>query len=185
MNIAKNSNITTKKRVFYFDALRTLAIIGIVCCHVAANFALKTSLINTDSYYFISFFAQCRDFSIPIFVMLSGALLLNRNMKLTTFIKKRFNRVFVPYIFWCIIFIIFSIIFLHTNDLNTILNIITGEHGTIGVIFWFIWMILIVYILIFIINSVFLKKSEEFIAKVKKKELLIPTRNKKIFFDLS
>ena len=82
-------------------ALRALAIFGVICCHVAADFALKTGLINTSSYYLVSFFDCFRDFSIPIFVMLSGALLLNRDLPTITFVKKRFSRVFIQFIFFC------------------------------------------------------------------------------------
>lgn len=145
----------SKNRIFYYDALRALAIIGILSCHVAASFALEKSLINTDSYYLIAFFDCFRDFSIPIFVTLSGALLLNRPTSLNSFIKKRFNRVFIPFVFWVIIYILFSVLFLKVNDPTYYLGIILGKHGTIGVIFWFIWMIIIVYILIFIINQIF------------------------------
>ena len=39
--------MSTKNRIFYMDALRALAIFGVICCHVSAKFALKQSLINS------------------------------------------------------------------------------------------------------------------------------------------
>ena len=148
--------MSTKNRIFYYDALRALAIIGIVCTHVAANFAAKSYLINTNSYFLAIFFNHFRNFAVPIFVMLSGALLLNRDLPPIVFLKKRFNRVVVPLIFWTIIFGLFSIIFLHFPfSIDTFLKMFFVEEGTLGGLFWFIWMIIVVYIWIFIINKIF------------------------------
>lgn len=70
-------NNMKNKRVFYYDALRSLAIFGIIACHMTANFITNTnniSIYNLD-WMFLLFFNSFRQFSIPIFVMISGALL--------------------------------------------------------------------------------------------------------------
>lgn len=167
--------VTTNKsnRIFYYDALRALAIIGIVCCHMTAFFITKIkffSIENTD-FIFLLFFNSLRQFSIPIFVMISGALLINKDYTLSTFIRKKFNRIFVPYIFWAIILILFSFLLIHLGIKANIINsfsfeyIITSIIGlnkgfTKGRIFWFIWMILTVYIIIFILNKLLLYLDE-------------------------
>lgn len=38
--------------------------------------------------------------SVPIFLMISGALLLNKNEPISSFLTKRFSRVFPPLVFW-------------------------------------------------------------------------------------
>lgn len=94
-------NNMKNKRVFYYDALRSLAIFGIIACHMTANFITNTnniSIYNLD-WMFLLFFNSFRQFSIPIFVMISGALLINKDYSLSTFIRKKFNRIFIPYIF--------------------------------------------------------------------------------------
>lgn len=45
-------------------------------------------------------------FGVPIFLMLSGALLLNREIDLETFFKKRFTRLTYPYILYLIIYVL-------------------------------------------------------------------------------
>ena len=50
------------KRVFYFDALRAMAIIGIVFCHAAITFVVTG--INNSDFYISAFFDCFRDFSI-------------------------------------------------------------------------------------------------------------------------
>ena len=77
------------KRIFYYDALCAMAIIGIVFCHVSVNFISFSP--NNTNLYVVAFFDCFRDFSIPIFVMLSGILLLNRNESFKLFFKKNYQ----------------------------------------------------------------------------------------------
>ena len=144
-------------REAYLDQLRVLAIIGIVCCHVCCDFIIQNPSIYShfNTFYMLPFFTLGRFVGIPIFVMLSGALLINKNYSFKEYVKKRFNRVFVPYMFWAIIFMLFTVLIFHkqlTGEL--ILNIVFGQKGPVGVILWFVWMIIVVYIGIFIINKV-------------------------------
>ena len=100
----------SSKRIFYFDALRLMAIIGIIFCHTAISFiALDIGSIN----FYITAFMDCfREFSVPIFVMLSGALLIGKKDSLSSFFKRRLSRIFIPFIFWWIIYSLFSFYFL-------------------------------------------------------------------------
>lgn len=158
------------ERIFYYDALRALAIIGIVFCHASISFVSKSNMANMYYFTIASFFDCFRDFSIPVFVMLSGALLINRKDTLIDFFKKRISRLFIPFIFWVIIYISYSFLFIiHRVDFNNALEIFLGTSSTIGVTFWFIWMILISYIEIFIINkviNVYGEKIENFDVKL-------------------
>ena len=153
INISKESeNKNKSKRIFYYDVLRALAIIGIVFCHVSVSYVSRD--INSPNLYISIFFDCFRDFSIPIFVMLSGALLIGKKDTLVKFFKKRLSRLFIPFLFWVLIYIIFTSIFInHGFNLDNALKIFFGTAGTLGVHFWFVWMIIIAYIGIFIINK--------------------------------
>ncbi len=141
------------KRIFYYDSLRALAIIGIVFCHVSVAFVLTG--VNSSTFYISAFFDCFRDFSVPVFVMLSGALLINRNDTLKVFFKKRLSRIFVPFLFWVLVYsVYYSSYILRGFDLSVIIDIFFGTSSTLGVIFWFVWMIVFVYVGIFLINKV-------------------------------
>ena len=134
------------KRIFYYDALRAMAIVGIVFCHASVCF-LSGNLDNPNIY--VVAFSDClRDFSILIFVMLSGILLLNRKESFKVFFKKRLSRLLIPFLFWVLVYVIYS----NSFSLTSMLNIFFGKSGTLGVTFWFVWMIILMYICIFIIN---------------------------------
>lgn len=141
------------KRIFYLDVMRLMAIIGIIFCHASITYVVSD--MGTANFYVSAFFDCFRDFCVPIFVMLSGALLIGKRDSLITFFKKRLSRILIPFIFWAAISTIYSFIYLkHSIDIDNAIAIFSGHGGTMGVTFWFIWMIIIVYIGIFIINKV-------------------------------
>ena len=102
----ESENMAKPKRIFYYDVLRALAIIGIVFCHVSVSYVSRD--INSPNLYISVFFDCFRDFSIPIFVMLSGALLIGKKDTLIKFFKKRLSRLFIPFLFWVLVYIIFT-----------------------------------------------------------------------------
>ena len=136
------------KRIFYLDVMRLMAIIGIIFCHASITYVVSD--MGTANFYVSAFFDCFRDFCVPIFVMLSGALLIGKRDSLITFFKKRLSRILIPFIFWAAISTIYSFIYLkHSIDIDNAIAIFSGHGGTMGVTFWFIWMIIIVYIGIF------------------------------------
>lgn len=167
--------LNKSKRIFYFDALRAMAIIGIIFCHVSVLFVLNN--LDNSNLYIAAFFDCLRDFSIPIFVMLSGILLINRNETFTVFFKKRFSRLLIPFIFWVLIYIIYTSDFTLTN----ITNILFGKSGTLGVTFWFVWMIILMYIGIFAINKIIAYKKNS-IVNFDKKFIYLLTLISLIYF---
>ena len=80
--------------------------------------------------------------------MVSGSLLLNRNIKLEEFLKKRFIRIILPLIFYLIIIFI----------INSKYRYATPLEG-----YWYCWMIICVYLAVPIINI--------FIQNAKMKEI--------------
>lgn len=170
--MSETENINKPQRIFYYDVLRALAIIGIVFCHVSASYVSRD--INSPSLYISIFFDCFRDFSIPIFVMLSGALLIGKKDTLIKFFKKRLSRLFIPFLFWVLIYIIYSSKYIpHGFKLNNAIEIFSGTAGSLGVHFWFVWMIIIVYVGIFIINKILQIKTD--IPDFNKKAICILT----------
>lgn len=95
-----------------------------------------------------------RNIGVPLFVILSGSLLLDRKDTLINFVKKRFSRVIIPYIFWGVIFTLaFAFIFNKGTVMEVALNVFSFTPSDYANFFWFVPMILITYILIFIINK--------------------------------
>ena len=140
----------TKKRIFYFDELRALAIIMVILCHVVIlyrPFAYDTAIHSVPGLLYI-----LTHFAVPIFFMLSGALLLDRTYDLPGFFKKRFSRILLPFIFWVIVAIGISLFILH-DDKSEAFKIFFGRDRWT----WFVWAMMGVYLFLPIVNS-FIRK---------------------------
>lgn len=89
---------------------------------------------------------------VPLFFMISGALLLNRDYDLKYFLKHRFTRIFIPFIFWMIITLSIGYFVLGYSDKN-LFSIFFGKNRYT----WFVWVMLGIYLVLPIINS-FIKR---------------------------
>lgn len=96
---------TKKKRIFYFDQIRALAIVLVVMIHVCNAF-MDSHTIGTVGWMIPFFTKGFCVIAVPLFLMISGALLLNRDYVLKDFLSRRFVRLILPLIFWGIIYIL-------------------------------------------------------------------------------
>ena len=75
-----------KNRIFYYDFLRAFAIVAVIMCHVDPFFGNYDPLIKQVLH---SIFHNIGLVGVPIFLMISGALLLNRDESISYFLKKK------------------------------------------------------------------------------------------------
>ncbi len=80
---------------------------------------------------------------VPLFIMLSGALLLPKQETYRTFLGKRFSRILYPWVTWTIIYVIVAI---YTKHLSISL-LLTREFFLRLESFWFLPMICCLYLL--------------------------------------
>ena len=150
-NLIKKAKFENGNRILYLDQLRALAIIGVIGIHVSQHF--QDSLTGA-SFLFIN------EFAIPVFLMISGVLLLNKEYNIHDFLKKRYPRIIIPFLFWGGMYIIFAILFqdmaFHFSSPETamvfIVNMFLGIKGYV-IHFWYVWLILSVYLFFPIINK--------------------------------
>lgn len=142
---------TKKERIFYYDVLRAFAIIAVIICHVDHFFGpltTPTQVIAQMTFHDIG------NIGVPIFLMISGALLLNREYpSLEKFLKKRFVRIIYPFIFWIIL--ILGQLYYHGYNSKFIWNVFIGEPS----ITWYFWTLIGIYLFIPVLNS-FIKDYE-------------------------
>lgn len=131
-------------RIFYLDEIRALAIIFVILVHVAQFY--PTNITNLESTIPLWYISVGR-IGVPLFFMLSGALLLNRDYDLKDFYKKRLVRILLPAVFWKII-LLFYYDFNSLFDFNFLMLWIYKFSFP-----WFVYAILGVYLVIPVFNS--------------------------------
>lgn len=138
----------SSKRILYLDEVRSLAIILVVLGHIVRFFSY-----DYTTWLFSSTVFSLTRIGVPLFFTVSGALLLSRKYDVKKFLAKRFRRVFLPFLFWIIVYIIVGIIVWHYDLTFTyIVNTAFGVKGYSS-LFWFIWSLIGVYLLIPVLSS--------------------------------
>lgn len=145
--------VNGKNRIFYLDFIRALAIILVILAHVTRLFFYNSQL-GSFNMHISAPFIDFGVLGVPLFLMISGALLLNRDYELFDFLNRRFTRVLIPFLFWGVVF---PIVKIYTDgEVATVANF---YKMFINDNYWFVWMILGIYLFIPVINS-FVKEYE-------------------------
>jgi surface polysaccharide O-acyltransferase-like enzyme len=92
-----------KKDYYYIDCLRAAATYGVILWHCFSPIYYRFGPITEWAAANILFGFAIR-WSVAVFVMISGALLLNKEEPLDVFYKKRFLRICLPLVAWTILY---------------------------------------------------------------------------------
>lgn len=105
-------------RTLYFDILNIAATICVVWLHFNNEIHWYAPTLAWKQSVFVQALAY---WAVPIFFMLSGATLMEYKKKYNTrtFLKRRFTRVFVPFMFWGMVFLLWRI---SRGDIETFPN---------------------------------------------------------------
>lgn len=136
--------VLREERIFYLDEIRALAILLVLLAHIIKNFPVNVDFLMSPTL--LSYLTVTR-MGVPLFFMLSGALLIGKDYSLSEFFKKRFSRVLIPAVFW---YIILFISVAAANGFNFDLMYIWIYDAPF---FWFVCAIIGVYILIPVFSS--------------------------------
>lgn len=92
------------QRVVYLDILRVIATIGVIFLHVSCR--EYYSAFISYNWYLAAINGSLVRWSVPIFVMISGALFLNpaKEISIRDLLTKKIPRLLMAYIFWWIIY---------------------------------------------------------------------------------
>lgn len=89
-----------KETFFWADRLRNIATVLVIAIHIAAPIAHAYQDIDTWWWWAGNWWNSLARPAVPLFVMLSGYLLLGKDYPLPVFLKKRFVRIVIPALFW-------------------------------------------------------------------------------------
>ena len=93
-------------RLLYVDAIRAFAILMVIIVHVSGDVLTDRAGAIDRAWWICNWFNSFARTGVPLFVMISGALLLDPSKRETigTFLRRRFLRVFLPVIAWMPVF---------------------------------------------------------------------------------
>jgi surface polysaccharide O-acyltransferase-like enzyme len=127
------------------DRLRNLATVMVITLHVSAPVAQEYPLYDTWWWWSGNLWDSFSRPAVPLFVMLSGFLLLGKDYDLGDFLKRRFARVVVPALFWMAVYSFYN--YKAHQDPATLTAAIRGIiKGPVHYHLWFIYLIVGLYV---------------------------------------
>lgn len=91
-------------RLIWLDYLRVTAAFAVVCTHVSSLFYNAYNQVDAAEWWFANIINASSRFAVPIFIMISGCVLLGRSQHIGEFYLKRIGRIIPPLIFWSLLF---------------------------------------------------------------------------------
>ncbi len=145
-------NVEPKREPVHFsvDLVRFIAIFAIIFLHCTSfpyRFTNPT-ITNMDilNWFTEDIYNAVGMIGVPLFVLLTGALLLNPNKadeSLSHFYKKRFARIGVPLIFWSVIYLAWAL--LVQQKTFTALTVEQGIFNGAYAHFWYLYLLMGLY----------------------------------------
>jgi surface polysaccharide O-acyltransferase-like enzyme len=102
--LADHHNQEPGERLFWADLIRACAIVDVLIIHCCVPFYANFSNIRPFDWWVCNLLDSFARAGVGLFVMLSGAFLLERNEPLSTFFKKRFSKVVIPFLAWQVVY---------------------------------------------------------------------------------
>lgn len=142
------NNLIPSKRILYFDRLRIIAAIAVITIHCCAKDSIK---VNSFDWNVINTYNSLVQWAVPVFVMISGALYLGREISFQKLFRKSMLRIGTAFLFWSVLYALWRCFVTHEKHgaKEVVLTIIKGNYHM-----WFLFMIAGLYLIVPILNKI-------------------------------
>lgn len=126
------------QKQIWVDYLRVLAIFAVVTIHATSFIYSDFNKIPNDDWWLANTLNGLSRFSVPMFIMISGYLLLGHDIGTKDFYISRGFRIIPALIFWSIFFVVFDFFFRDKTITASILQLTVGFIGN-GKTYYHLW----------------------------------------------
>lgn len=99
----------------WINNLRLIALFAVVILHTTSPVLEQYGKGPLETWLIGDFYNSLVRFAVPVFVMITGALLLHREYEIGSFLKRRLVRVVIPFLFWSLIYVAYAF---YNEELN-------------------------------------------------------------------
>ena len=163
--------MSNKAKINWIENLRAIACIMVIVLHVTGPWLHKLRGVSHFVWNTIALMHSFTRFCVPVFVMITGALLLSRKYSFAEFYNTKFSRIVRPLLFWSIFYICIYLLFdWYTGKPISFLFVSKFVLNSIfyGAAYhlWYLYLILSLYLIIPFLSSVIQKLSQSQLATI-------------------
>jgi surface polysaccharide O-acyltransferase-like enzyme len=138
-------------RIVWIDLIRVASLYSVVVLHIAAVAASAFGSIPMNWWWGANLIDAAVRPCVPLFVMVSGALLLypGREQPFRVFLRRRVSKVVIPLLAWSVLYAIWRIAF-HGQSITLLQffrQLVTGMGGAVSLHLWFLYLIVSLYLI--------------------------------------
>jgi len=133
--------------ISFINTIRAVAIIAVVAIHVSAP-ALSGPM--NANWWTGNIIDSLSRIGVPLFLMISGALLLHKDEPIGTFFKKRIAKILIPFLFWSTFYYLYKIN--SGVDMHSFPKALLGNEMMYHL--WYFYIIIPLYLLIPLLRKV-------------------------------
>lgn len=138
----KNNAFQTQ---FGISFLRILATLSVIIIHVSGSLVVKYGEISSFDWNVANFFDSISRYSVPVFFMISGSLLLSQDYGFIEFLTKRLGKVLPPFLFWSLMYSVLNR-YIFTGEAFRISKVVKDIFYGSEYHLWFIYALIGVYL---------------------------------------
>ena len=99
---------TESTHLQWVDITRIFASLLVVVIHVSSPLLSRFGTISISDWWAGNIYDSIARIAVPLFLMVSGALLLGKEESIGDYLKKRVTKVLIPLLAWTVIYLLFS-----------------------------------------------------------------------------
>ena len=134
-----------KKNYFYVDLIKVTAIFLVIFLHTAGIHLSQWHQVSFSAWMTENAYDAFTRMSVPLFVMSSGAMLLQKEESYYDFFKKRLSKILIPAVTWIGFYLVWRIV--HSNEsfsIKAMLKMVIS--GPVYYHLWYLYMIVGLYL---------------------------------------
>ncbi len=136
------------KKIYYFDFLRIICAFAVIMIHISGTELFNYSVFS-ENWSICNLFDSLSRFAVPVFVMISGTLLLNPQKTVTfkDIFQKRIFKVVVCFVVWSVIYLAIDILKVYSPGKSldikvAVSSLISGHYHM-----WYLYLLAGLYLL--------------------------------------
>ncbi|MDB4919800.1 acyltransferase family protein [Mucilaginibacter sp.] len=156
---------TKTENIDWINNLRLVALYAVIVLHCTSLLLMQYGKVSMGDWLVADFLNAAVRFAVPVFVMITGALLLHREYEIGSFLKKRLVRVVVPFLFWSLVYIGYS---LYNEEIALTRDVWTNIKLVLHLLkigssyhLWYVYMLIGLYFFIPVIGKFVRHASEK------------------------
>lgn len=138
-------------RISYVDNMRLFAMLGVIFVHVSAKFAGDLCADGQPlglSWHTANLLDAASRFAVPVFLMITGALLLGSDtcLSIRQVFRRRIVRVAVPLVCWTVVYILLLALTDPQTDLKSTVFSLFSKPAAVHL--WYLYALIALYLLL-------------------------------------